>query len=333
MKSKGNMPRPSALALAAGLALLGVRAGGAINALKFVVAPEAPTALQAAPLASELEAGARGAMAELAQAYGQKLRGAFMKIVSDDFLGDAAALEDALLKDFRSYRAVNLDMILDTVTVFSDRILVVFHYNLTVVNDQGANNKFSGVSSFTFRWEKGKARLYQMAPPLIFGNSLSSAENPMASSQGTSATNSGSTPSGSSGSSGATSGSSEVSSSSTGAQTSGFIFSTQSETGSSSGADLFLSPTAAPCSGLPCLNAAAAGAIESIGSCDLGTLSSVSTSISAARATAVAGTCYAMKAADGRYAAIKVTSIVDLSPGTLVNFSYVYQPSGSNSFR
>lgn len=284
-----------------------------------------------------MEASARQTLMDLSQAYSQKKRDGFMSLISKEAPDINATLDEAVRKDFQNYNSVNLDTIIDNVTIQNDRIFVVFRYNLTLVDRQGAYRKDSGVTNFTFRWENQKAKLYRMAvPPLIFGNSLPSSQNPIARSQGTPAATSGTAPgsaNSASSSSPAVSGSSHISSDPVGTQetASGFYFKTQSTTGPSGG-DIFLGPIGDCASASPCIHAASSGAIQSFGSCSLGSLSSVPTPVSGAQAAAVAGNCYAVRTPDSHYAAIRVTSI-NSTDGTMVNFDYSYQPNGTASLR
>jgi len=140
------------------------------------------------PASIDLEAAAKATMREMAEDYALKMRAAFMRLVSDDFLGNRLTLEDALVSDFRIYRTVALQTFIDNITVKGDRVQIDFHYHLAVVDNAGANATFQGASNFQFRWEKGRAKIYQMSTPLIFGNSLPQSQNPYATSQGSTKT-------------------------------------------------------------------------------------------------------------------------------------------------
>ena len=74
-----------------------------------------------------------------------------------NFSGDTEVLEDALAKDFRNYRSVNLDLIPDRVQVQAPLTSIEFHYNLNVITDQGVNSNFSGRSNYVFRWKRERA--------------------------------------------------------------------------------------------------------------------------------------------------------------------------------
>jgi hypothetical protein len=265
------------------------------------------------PSAAQLETAAREALKSLAEAYTAKRRSAFMRFVSDEFLGDSEVLEDALAKDFRNYRSVNLDLIPDRVQVQAPLTSIEFHYNLNVITDQGVNSNFSGRSNYVFRWEEGKSKLYKMDRPIIFGNSLPSSENPVASSQN-SPTAAASTVPGALGGSATQSGSASIQEGST-----GFKFDTQSNTSVAS-ADIRMQ------GGM--LEAGAGGAVESIGACTLASVSSVSSTISGNASQANNGECYAFRTPAGKFGVILVTALnlPDLS------FEYKFQPSGSSSF-
>ncbi len=274
---------------------------------------------QGPPPAAEFEAAARETLQKLAEAYGAKRRSAFMKLVSDDFMGDMEILEDALLKDFRNYRVVNIDLIPDKVEVQGPLASVEFRYNLTVISGEGANTKFSGRSSYVFRRENGKVKLYKMQRPIIFGNSIPLDENPLASGQNSPLEAESTAP----GMQGTVRGSAVVQEGAAVASIS-FDFDTQSNVAESS-ADIRKS-------GLDIV-ANAGGGIVSIGSCNLDTVASVVPSaISGNSAPANERECYAIRTADNKYAVLLITTIAGaLGPETIM-FDYKFQPSGSSSF-
>ena len=136
----------------------------------------------------DLETAAKETMREMAQDYGLKMRSAFMRLVSDEYLGNRLTLEDALVADFRTYRTVELQTFIDNITVKGQLVNVDFHYNLSVIDNTGAPAVFQGTTNFQFRWERGGAKLFQMSLPIIFGNSLPQAQNPIPSSQNSSKT-------------------------------------------------------------------------------------------------------------------------------------------------
>ena len=282
--------------------------------------------LPPSPIPPDLEMAAKKALRDLADAYSAKNRSAFMRLLSEDFAGDLSTLEDALIKDFRSYRSVNLDLIPDRVDIQGASASVEFHYNLTVVSDQGANDKFSGRSSYVFHQEDGKARLYKMENPILFGNSLPASENPIAKGQNSVLAAASTAP----GTQNVIRGSATITpgrpggAGGPGTPGSGFKFSTQSNVPDSS-ADIFKQGG----------NIAAnpEGAIVSIGSCNLDSVTTVSASITGSSAAANAGECYAVRTAADKYAVLRVTSTGGALGGTsTTSFDYKFQPSGSTSF-
>ncbi|MDE2293500.1 MAG: hypothetical protein KGL53_15570 [Elusimicrobia bacterium] len=261
------------------------------------------------------DAAARDSIMQMATAYTHKSRGAFMRLVSDDFRGNTATLEDALLSDFRAYSSVNLQVIIDNVDLDRQLANVDFHYNLSLVDRQGVQHQFNGSSEFTFQWEDGVSRLVRMQAPLIFANSLPASENPIAKSQGTSTTNTGTAPG-------------AANAATRGSVTLGpnpyvaFKFRTQTRTTATSGYDIVEQGT----------TLAAQNAISDIGTCDLSTLKSVNRPMGTS-ATATTGHCYAILTTEGYYGAVKVTSISFSPPAnTLIGLDYVFQASGTDSF-
>lgn len=285
--------------------------------------------------AAGLEAAARRTLRELSEAYAQKRRSAFMRLVSDDYRGDAAALEDALLKDFRDYRAVNLDAIVDGAAVDGDIATLSFHYNLTVVDSRGADRSFAGTASFVFRREGEAVRLMQMSAPLLFGNSLPSAQNPVPTGQG-SASSGGTAPGGGSGG-GAPSNPTPPAQGAAFIQgvggNDGYNFKTQSNTPGPAGSDVYAVGAGGACAASPCFSTAppGTGSVQSIGACDLQTLTGVPASVNGTTAAANVGECYALRTGDGHYAAARVLAT---NPALqLINFEWVYQSDGTNRFR
>ncbi|MDO8803745.1 MAG: hypothetical protein Q7R35_04890 [Elusimicrobiota bacterium] len=304
--------------------LTGEKAGGKVTNDREKIAPAPAFQLGLGILFIQ----AKQTLQELAEAYSAKRRTAFMKLVSQNFSGDVSTFEDALVKDFRTYSSVNLSITPDSVVAQGDMAAVEFHYNLTVVNEQGVNKTFSGRSNYTFRDEDGKVRLYKMEKPIIFGNSLTSTENPMDAGQHSLSAAASSVP----GLQSTLFGTAIVASfpcisSLPGAA---FQFETQSRktfdsTGLDRSADIFRfgDGTLRPLSG---------GAIVSIGNCSLGSVASAPGIVSGNSATPNVGECYAFKTGAGKYAVLRINSVELALSGCALEFSYKYQPSGSNAF-
>ncbi len=270
---------------------------------------------------------AKAALQELADAYSAKRRTAFMRLVSPDFSGDVSTFEDALVKDFRTYSSVNLSLTPDRVVVQGDMASVEFHYNLTVVNEQGVNKTFSGRSNYTFRREEGKVRLYKMDKPVIFGNSLPASENPMDAGQNSLSAAGSAAP----GVQDTIRGSAEITAATPGgaggpgAPGSGFSFNTQSATlPADASTDIFVDPSNK-------IWASRGGTIVTIGACNLESVASAPGTITGTSAAAAAGECYAVKTAAGKYAVLRVTWIPSIAAHDL-GFTYKFQPGGSNAF-
>lgn len=269
---------------------------------------------------------AKQTLQELAEAYSAKRRTAFMKLVSPDFSGDTATFEEALVKDFHDYRTVNLSLIPDRVVGEGNTASVEFHYDLTVVNEAGVNKTFSGRSSYTFRKEDGKVRLYKMEKPIIFGNSLTTTENPMDAGQHSLSAAVSVAP----GLQSTLRGTAFVAFPClAGIPGASFQFETQSNKTFTSGldrsADIFRN-------GGGNIEALSGGAIASIGDCSLESVSSVPGMLAGISATPHVGECYAVKTGPGKYAVLRVNSIELALSGCALQFNYKYQPSGSNEF-
>lgn len=265
------------------------------------------------------EAEARNSLRKLAEAYSAKRRSAFMRLVSDDFAGDLSILEDALVKDFRNYRSVNLDLIPNRVEIEGPSASVEFYYNLTIVDDRGVNSKFSGRSNYVFRQEDGKVRLYKMEKPILFGNSLPSSENPVAASQNSLTERESEAP----GAQSAIRGSGAVMDPDIANPDGGFKFDSQSNVPQSS-ADILKSGGN--------IAASPGGGIVSLGACDLDSVASAPSAITGSSAAANVGECYAVRTAANLYASLRITSIAGALGPTTITFDYKFQPGGSSSF-
>jgi len=257
-----------------------------------------------------LEEAARDTLQKLAAAYTSKRRSDFLHLLSDDFPNEMM-LDEALTQDFRNYSSVNLSLTPNTTSVNGETISVQFNYNLGLISNRGTNSNFSGQTEYVFRWEQGKARLYKMGSPIIFGNSLPAEQSLIARSQGTPSSSGSSAP----GNDTLRYGSGQVSTDL------GFNFQqgvTVSTTSSS--ADIFVDSTGD-----------VVGDIQDIGPCDLQTVGTVPAYPHGGGDNISVGNCYAVlaKSPPGFYVVALVTSIEIDASGT---FNYVYQANGSNQF-
>ena len=146
--------------------------------------PVAGSATPAASSQAEVSTRASAALTELAAAYSAKERAQFMRLVSADYAGSLGTLEDALSADFRTYRTIDLSIVVDQAVAQGLKSQVQFHYNLAVTNAQGQSVKSSGAGAYTFVDERGRAKLLRMDRTPIFGTSLPAGENPSPRSQG-----------------------------------------------------------------------------------------------------------------------------------------------------
>jgi hypothetical protein len=296
------------------------------SAFPLPVLPVSPATTTKEAAEQALAADAVQALRDLASYYSEKRRTPFMKLVSDDFTGDLGTLEDALSSDFRSYRTIDLEIRPDNSVVRGQKVIVQFTYDLTIANDQGANTKYSGHAAYVFQQEGKKVLLYQMSNNPIFGTSLSSIDNPVATSQGTQTQGPPipglpATPSSSSGpppcSATTLRGTGTIS-----AGITGYRFATQS-TSPDGQADLYATTET--------LNVNPGGGIVDVGPCNLATFSTPPASINGSFVEPENGECYAIKTLLGNYAAIHLTSFV-LGDPSVANFTWEYQPSGNRCF-
>ena len=110
-------------------------------------------------------------LAELAANYQQEdLRG-FMKLVSSAFVGDDYLLYRAVRRDFRFFDDIVLRVDIDGFAVDpKGRAQVTVKYNRAVIaNKDSRPYRDSGLTQLTFTLEDGRAKLYDMKFPMIFG--------------------------------------------------------------------------------------------------------------------------------------------------------------------
>lgn len=288
-------------------------------ALPLPVLPVSPATPSAEQAQQRLAADAVQALRDLASFYNQKRRTPFMKLVSDGFTGDLGTLEDALSSDFRSYRTINLQVRPDNSVAHGTRATVQFTYDLTISNDQGTNTKFSGHASYIFQQEGKKVMLYQMSSNPIFGTSLSSIENPVATSQGTPTQ---SAPPGAPPSTPGCTGTTVRGSGTLTAGFSGYKFDTQSSSAEGQ-ADLYATSSG--------LSVNPGGGIVDVGPCNLAAFNTPPAMINGSSVPAVRGDCYAIKTLSGKYAAIFLSSFTVGDPST-GRFNFEFQPSGARCF-
>ncbi len=273
---------------------------------------------QAPPAPSEpefdLEKASLETLERLSFAYSTKRRPTFLKLVSEEYMGDIGLLEDALRADFRAYRTIDLKLVPDKVTVQGDTALVDVHYLMRVTDDVGASNLFEGNTQFTFRRERTSAMLLRMAQPLIFGTQLPPDQYPTSGRQGASASGGGTAPG-------------AAQDIVTGNATlrlgsNGYKFDSAAESSEASSDVKQVTPSdMAPSGG---------ASIKSLGSCSLSGVDSVpSSGYVSGTVAANIGECYAVRTALGRYAVMRLSSVS--ASGIRFDFKY-NRKSGLTTF-
>ena len=275
--------------------------------------------------APEFEAAAKQALQDLAEAYNAKRRSAFIRLLSEDFVGDQSALEEDLANDFRNYSSVNLALTPNHVDLQGTSAAVEFNYNLTMVSTQGDNSKFSGRSNYVFHKEEdGKVRLYKMEKPGLFGKPLPPSGNPMSpttkSSPGQSSLGGDASAPGVQNALNGLSaiGSGSITEGGPSRPGSGFKFDTQSNVPESSadirnqGGDIKVSP---------------GSAIVSIGSCKLDSVAALPARVNGSSAEAEVGECYAVRTAANKFAVLRVSSTGGTAAGgSTIRFDFRWTP-------
>ena len=277
--------------------------------------------------APEFEAAAKQALQDLAEAYNAKRRSAFMRLLSEDFVGDQSALEDDLSNDFHNYSSVKLDLIPDRVDIQGASASVEFHYSLSFISDVGANKMYSGRSGYVFHHEDGKVRLYKMEKPSIFGKPLPPSGNPMAPiakpSPGQSVLGGdASAPGGQNALNGLSAiGSGSITEGGPAGPGSGFKFDTQSNAPE---------PSADIRKHRDNIEAGPGGGIVSIGACKLDSVSSPPPMINRNSAEAEVGECYAVRTAANKFAVLRVSSTGGTAAGgSAIRFDYKLMPAAN----
>ncbi|MDD5296467.1 MAG: hypothetical protein PHU46_06095 [Rhodocyclaceae bacterium] len=120
--------------------------------------------------ATDGTAEAKATFRKLLDAYQAKDRSGFMKLVSNAFEGDASALDDALMNDFRWLDSIAIQTNITRVVSNSGLFELYFTYNRQVRSTRsGQFVKDSSASVVGFRRGTGGMKLVRMSAPLIFG--------------------------------------------------------------------------------------------------------------------------------------------------------------------
>jgi hypothetical protein len=120
--------------------------------------------------ASNPQEGVRQAFSQMLQAYMQENRSGFMRMVSKDFDGNEAALEDAITDDFRYLDNIRIEAQISRVAQFDKAYEIYFTFNRQVTATRtGKTLRDSAASTVSFVREGEGFKLSRMAAPLIFG--------------------------------------------------------------------------------------------------------------------------------------------------------------------
>lgn len=106
---------------------------------------------------------------------GKSLPG-FTRYLSDSFIGDQFAMEEAIQSDFRRYDNINMDIIVQQVVKSGNQALINFEFEWRGIkkSDGSLVNPSRGKTSYTFQQEGNKYKLLSMSSPIIFGISQAS---------------------------------------------------------------------------------------------------------------------------------------------------------------
>ena len=105
----------------------------------------------------------------LLRAYMDENRSDFMRLVSKDFEGNEAALEDAISDDFRYLDNIRIETQISRVAQFDQTYEVYFTFNRQVQPRSGTPLKDAAASIAGFVREGDGFKLSRLAAPLIFG--------------------------------------------------------------------------------------------------------------------------------------------------------------------
>ncbi|MCX7641532.1 MAG: hypothetical protein N2Z20_02725 [Elusimicrobiales bacterium] len=113
---------------------------------------------------------------ELFKAYSEKNINKFMKLVSEDFVGDKDLLELALKKDFNTLDNISISYTINNIALGSKGIAVSITYSRSFISKKsGSIIQDRGMTEMVFKKEANNILLYSMKKPLLFG--LSDTDN------------------------------------------------------------------------------------------------------------------------------------------------------------
>lgn len=286
----------------------------------------------------------RQAFAQLLQAYMQENRSAFMRLVSNNFEGNEAALEDAITDDFRYLDNILIEPQVSRVAQFDRQYEIYFNFNRRVTSTRsGQTLRDSASSTVSFVREGDGFKLARMAAPLIFGLTGASEVASSVTSQAVGTTVimiDGKTGVASTGAQGSTLPSDVV----TGR---GTLTAQHSPTGGAPTCDSFAFETDDKSVNQPCFGAFAGdisfnygGSVALQAGVSAQKLSGSFDTVALAPETGygpdinnpTSGDVYALKLFSGKYVIFEVSSISQGTMNPTLSFRYKYQPSGSRNF-
>ena len=120
---------------------------------------------------SNLQEVARGVLDALIAAYRAEDPAAFMRLVSEDYAGDAANLDRAIRKDFSAFDNIDLRYTLNNLTyVPGGKIFAAINYNRSVTSSRsGKTFSDNGSTEIVLKPSEKGIAIFSMKNPLIFG--------------------------------------------------------------------------------------------------------------------------------------------------------------------
>ncbi len=108
---------------------------------------------------------------ELVAAYSEEDARRFIAVVSEEFTGDDVILDRAIRKDFTLFEDIDLGYSLNNIARDARGLIYVsITYRRRLVSARSGDSlRDRGQTEFVFRLEGGKAKIYSMKNPLIFG--------------------------------------------------------------------------------------------------------------------------------------------------------------------
>lgn len=113
---------------------------------------------------------ARAAFEKLLQRYMARDRSGFMQLVSNQFAGDAVALDSALGNDFRFFDSIRIEPVIRQMAASNSRWIIHFSFTRQVRSTKtGQMLKDQAQSAVTLVRDGEDFKLVELAAPLIFG--------------------------------------------------------------------------------------------------------------------------------------------------------------------